>query len=358
MYRAHQAWAHDVDAPYKAPIARGGFLRASWPTLRLRRLWALSNLALGPEPAAAATLRSLGRFTAGSAGAALFGLTTPHAAPLPQAPLLSDPLPAVWLRLVRALWDALWGGRPPHPVWTTNPPVGACPGLGALAEEPLATEARPFYLSPVKESGPGAGDWYVDPYEGSSYAFRMDNFYRTYSKERERMTTTARPSPEWGWEVTDPTQATLRPLPLRVAIRGETGVFGHSPRTTPASLDVAGRPELYTYPTAYPLGPYPVYPDMAFTYGPDRADRGWGSLQPHLSFRETTYVPVPHYNYRYPLRHRWDRGTFRWGAPGRTHNAGYPVYTREVCGEPCWELAPWKCRPFFAEVGPYSRGHT
>jgi hypothetical protein len=358
LYQDRLGWSHNVDAPDRPPIAQGGFLRSAWTPLRLRRLWALASLALGPEPAATATLRALGRFTCGSAGAALFGLATPHATPPAPWTTPGEPIPAVPLRLVRVVWAGVWGGRPPHPVGTPNPPSSASAHLGSLAPDPGGAAGPTIPLTPLKDAGPGAWDWAVDPYEGASYAFRMDYFYRTYSKERERMTAAARPSPSWGAEVTAPAQAHRPPAPLRAVIRAETGLFGHSPRTSPAPLDEAGRPELYAYPTAYPLGPYPVYPDMAFTYGPERAVRGGEALQPNLSFRETTFVPVPHYDYRYLFRHRWDRSTFRWGASGRTHNAGYPIYTKEVCGAPCWELAPWKCRPFFAEVGPYSLGHT
>ena len=362
LYRAHRGWGYNVDAPRRPPLARGGFLRADGTLLHLgpqvRRLWVLTNLTLGPEPAAAAGLRAVGRLTCGSAAAALFGLALPHAHAPFLTPLLADPAPAVLARLVRAIAGALWGGRPPHPAGATPPPLGASARPWPEAPEPRAAVGQPVPLAPLKDAGPGAGDWYVDPYEGPSYAFRLDYFYRTYSRERQKMTTTARPTPEWGAEVTGPAWAPLRPTPLRAVIRPESGLFGYSPRTSPAPVDVGGRPELYAYPTAYPLGPYPVYPDLAFTYGPGRATRGPEAPQPHLRFIETTYVPVPHYNYRYPLRHRWDRGTFRWGAPGRTHNAGYPTYTKEVCGEPCWELAPWKCRPFFAEEGPRSQGHT
>lgn len=316
MYRAHRGWGYNVDAPPRPPLARGGFLRAAWTPLPLRRLWALSNLALAPEPAATAALRALARLACGGAGAALFGLAGPHTHAPDPSPLLNDPTTSAVLRLGWVVGSAVWGGRPPHPAWISPPPGGAATPRPSRRPTPPDPGGGYTTMWTTKTAGPGAGDWWSDSYEGSSYAFRLDTFYRTYTRGRAEVGLVGRPTPEWGGELTSP-----------------------------------GRPPL----PPSPRNPYPTPPDLTFTYRPAGAT---GGPRPRLLATETSPVPVPHYRYRYPLRHRWERGTFRWGTTGRTHNAGYPTYTKEVCGEPCWELAPWKCRPFFTEGAPHGRGHT
>ena len=118
----------------------------------------MANLALGPEPAAAATLRALGQFVLGSVGAALIGLPSPHTPSPSPSPLLSDSLFAVALRLGRAVGAAVWGGTSLSPASPPRPPREAWESPLATYAAPRPSAIRHDLAPPLKSPGPGVWD--------------------------------------------------------------------------------------------------------------------------------------------------------------------------------------------------------
>ena len=80
--------------------------------VQVRRLAALSNLALGPELAPARGGRALGRAACGGLAAWALGLPLPHAHPSAPSPLTHNPLTEAPLRLGRTLWAGWWAPTP------------------------------------------------------------------------------------------------------------------------------------------------------------------------------------------------------------------------------------------------------
>lgn len=343
-----------MGAPRRPTIRQGGFLRTDWTPLRFRHLWALAHLTFGPEHGAVFALRALGGALGGCGGAALFGAGEAHVLGPSLSPLLSDPLSTVAFRGVRALAWGLRGGRPPHLAWTFAPSEGATWGSYPRPRGLHPQLANPSTTTPLQDEGGGVWDWYAEPYEGAYYGLRRHHFYRTYSRSREAMTTAAQarlvPSwePEWSPR---PSQGGLRLYP-------EAGYFWHSPEVVPAFKGDLWQPPLYTYPTQRVEGPHPVYPDPLFRHQATRPSYQGVVPMPHLSPMQTNYAAVPLFRYRYPRRHRWERASTLFGAPGRADATAYITCVDEIPARPSWELAPWKFRPVFEERAPGSRGQT
>ena len=182
--RPRPKWlGESYDAPAWAFLDQSGPLWADLSLPRLwtqaRRLWALANVALAPEPLVLGAVQRFGRLTLGAAAVTCLGTPFAHEHETPPALLLEDGGPTAVFRLARAAWAvARARGRGGSGLVGYEAPLT----LADFEPSPPREEGDVILMDSVKNAPYALFDWYVDPYEGPNYGRRASFFYNEFSR--------------------------------------------------------------------------------------------------------------------------------------------------------------------------------